>query len=74
MCVHVGGGGQSRNFHLFPVRYNLEERREHLDPHQKSGQKYGNSVSIILVFRLRNTLKCFLFSPVLWEKTQTQKC
>lgn len=41
MCVHVVvGGGQSGNFHLFPVKYNLEERRERLDqnPHRKSGQ------------------------------------
>lgn len=45
----VGGG---RNFHLFPVKYNLEERREHLDqnPHQKSGQKYGNPNSMICFF------------------------
>lgn len=54
-CVFTswgGGGGQSRNFHLFPVKYNLEERREHLDqnPLQKSGQKYENSNSMIPFF------------------------
>lgn len=54
VCSRRGGvgGGQSRNFHLFPVKYNLEERREHLDqnPLQKSGQKYENSNSMIPFF------------------------
>lgn len=46
-CLHVcSRRGQNGNFHLFPVKYHLEERRERVgqNPRQKSGQ---NSILII---------------------------